>query len=575
MLRNKTHRSTRSLAALEHMRWLLSLLCAWAALATIGTAHAEGKSVDDLERSDQGKFRKLVDQCARAYGEDKFDRAEALCGEARALAPHPITLYTIARIRDRSNRCEEAVALYKEILDTPPPGPSERKWLDVEGEAVKKHFEYLGTCKPRVLATCSDTDGLVIVDAQVAGLCGQPLEVTAGQHAVTVVSTKRDPQTQTLNVAAGAPTPVTFKSLPPASPPNKAHQIPAVCEDFPQGAGLVVGQTVVGACPMTLDLAAGPHRVTALGPGGLRGAAQVNTDTPPPPPLLISPMQTLSVACDDPEVNIHFKVASLGEEVTGNCKALSEQPTPITLPRGDYEVTLTRLHYEPRTQPLKVTADNAPSLRAAPLEKSPVPFTLEAPPGVSGAQVKVGNQVSSLPLQTRLPEGTYSAEVRAEGHHPVTFPINLVHPGPQTLDTPPQEPIPFWTPGLITTLSGGALIATAFIYDMATLPRLNEFKTLAEEGSGDADLARYNELKPKVETDIVVTQALYGVGLGVAVAGGSWMLYEYLTRPPERFGGESGDAGAQTDTETTLSVTPMFAPTPDGSTTGLMLRWEY
>src|SRR5690606_30745311 len=117
--------------------WLLGVvLSVWLGW----TAQASAQSFDELEKDDQVAFDRLLDKCITAYDRGRFEEAEALCNEAAAITPHPATQHVIARIRDRDGQCDDAVALYKGVRDTPAPGASEARWLE---EYTPKLDEYI------------------------------------------------------------------------------------------------------------------------------------------------------------------------------------------------------------------------------------------------------------------------------------------------------------------------------------------------------------------------------------------------------------------------------------------------
>jgi hypothetical protein len=568
-----------------YRRALLIAACLWSCAHCIaddsapgapgdpGASTATTRSVDDLSRDDKKAFRSLVDQCAKEYNAERFDSAQRLCSQARDLAPHPITLFTLARIHDRSDRCSDAVKLYRQVVDVPPPGASERKWLDEEGAAVQKHLDHLGSCAPRVRATCDALlapSSLILIDSQVVGRCDQPIDVVAGAHAVTLLSPNRAPVTLSSSVAAGAPTPLTFPSPPAQPPPQHPHALPTACVDLPDAA-LLVDDKPVGVCPMTLDLPPGRHRVDAISLDGARAAAVIHTDALPPS-LTLSPMRAVTLSCADPAVTLSLSVPSLDQHVEGTCADLTAAG-PLLLPRGDYTLSVSRLYHDPAEQPVQVTATSAASLAVAALKPSPVAFTIDCPTGLTSATLHVAGQTGSCPMSASLPAGTYAAEVRAPDHAPATFSVTIAHPSPPPFAPAQPEPLPFWTPGVFTTLTGAAVLTAAIIYDASTVSTLNEFKDLATNGRGADDFARYNDLKDTVETNITVTQVLYGVGIATALTGGGLMLYEYFSRPPGDF--SKSPPTATGASSTSLSVMPLLSAQPSGASAGVSLHWRF
>ena len=193
-------------------RTLLTLVFCFAFLVGFGS-NAFGQSFDDLERKQQKAFAKLLDRCIGEYDRGRYERAEELCGQAADITPHPAPAYLVARIRDRTGKCEEAVALYKVVLDAPPAGASETRWFDEYRAPLEENLALLGDCSARLDVSCADDGAIVTVNGEALGTCPGIVVTVPGTLTVTLVAPGKAPKEKLVSVAAGRPQAVSFKAL--------------------------------------------------------------------------------------------------------------------------------------------------------------------------------------------------------------------------------------------------------------------------------------------------------------------------------------------------------------------------
>src|SRR5690606_33239368 len=113
--------------------------------------------------------------------------------------------------------------------------------------------------------------------------------------------------------------------------------------------------------------------------------------------------------------------------------------------------------------------------------------------------------------------------------------------------------------GTITAIAGGALLVVAVSIDVAGLSSLNEFRDLSDGNFGDLTPAeareRYDELEPKVETNILLTRIFYSVSAVALATGPGLIIWEILSASPDSL-----------EEETAVRFVPSFSADAAGGT---------
>jgi len=412
-----------------------------------------------------------------------------------------------------------------------------------------------------------------VVDGKIVGNCGTPVEAAPGLHQVALVAPGMLPRTMSATFAEGAPQPLRFSALA-ARPAPSNDDLKVVCQDFSDGAVVIENDTVLGSCPLNLPLANTARQLVARGPKGRRGVTLVQ----PPPEVAagstvtIRPLRKVTLVCEDPEVTVRVDVASLGETIENTCAVLAAPEGGLMLPEGPQTLRISKAFFVERTQSIEITPNDDNRVEIASLEPADVEFTItcSGPEDAPTTMVRVGSQVGPCPFTGRLPVGSHTVEARREGHDPRIQTIELNHPGPVQITLDNLEERTFWTPGVITAISGGGVLLAAIIFDSVAASSFNDlesdFNSLNSQGTiSPEQRAAFEDDKSAVNTNINVTRVLYSVGLVTVLVGGGLIIYEQLTKGPDTFEDEEG-----------VSFSPYFVPSSDGEVSaGFNLMWRF
>jgi len=573
----------RTLSVLRAALALVAGLCLAIGLTT-GSAAAQDDGGEEEEPTGllslpskaQDRFKDLADECVKVYSRDRFEEAEELCLEAEAITPHPLTFYARARIRHKTDRCLEAMELYKFVLETPPAGRAEAKWLDDYRERTKKHLTSLDECRARIKVACDDENAIVQVGEQLVSGCPAEVVGVIGPQPVTVLAPGKEPGSREVTGIGGELVEVEFEALPEQS--DEGVPIELDCSALDAPAIALVDGTPVGPCGSVVRIPPGRTRIDAVDVDGERGMAMVDADPQADPQAdpanpevaVISTLRPVELDCTEPTRKIRVRL--FGDSATfleGPCEELAQGGGKghIEIPDGAHEIAIVADADVELPVPFEIDGEPDAPVRVPALDEIPVETEVvcedEAGPPV---YVRIGKEVGICPFQTELPVGAYKVEARQEDHEPWEGEFTLTHDSPR-IDIPRLDETSFWSAGSITTLSAGALLITALAIDLAGLQDLCDLKGLRGEDAfycSDPDLTRDpNELVDTVETNIILTRVFYGAALVTGIVGASLWIWEAVSADPDAFAEEVG----------AVHVSPMLTPRADGA--GLSLRIRF
>lgn len=524
--------------------------------------------LESLSRDAQRRFEKLANRCIEAYDAGRFDKAEELCSEAATITPHPSTWFVRARIADRTQQCREAVTLYRRVLDTPPAGPAEAKFLEDYRADAERFVAALGDCGARLELTCSVRDLVVVRQGDdgrpVVSGCPDVLAAEGGAQTLRVAARGKD--VSTVNVTAIAGKSVTVElDAPRARPESEGRSMVALrCPDLLTPAAVFVDGELVGVCPDTLPVVPGTHLVEALAADGTRAAARIEVPAASSEPIAasLSRLHRVRFACDDPSVKVRLAHA-LGQ-VDAPCDELAAATSGLDLAAGRYVLELSDAQGRTLEVPLVIPSDtDGQEVRVTALDDVPVQFEVTcADAGLEPpVYVRLGDHIGQCPLRGTLPMGPYTVEARREGYEPHVVEVQLSHRASR-IEVPALEERSLWGAGSITMIAGGVLLVTAVAIDVAGASDLQQLKDLSRgKGLDRCDRACHEDLRSTVDTNIWLTRIFYGVGTVVTATGLGLLLWEVFSPAPGDFGAET--AG--------LRVVPGVS----AGEAGVSLRWRF
>jgi len=541
----------------------------WRALVTIlllicVAPEGFAQSYDDLDSATQKQFAKLLDKCIKAYDRNRFDDAEALCGEATAIIPHPAAAYVVARIRDRSGQCDVAVEIYRRVLETEPVGASETRWLEEYKPSIEENLSALGDCSARIDVTCEDEGGHVTVGPKVLGKCPGVFTTTVGNIGVTLSSPGKKAATQNVEAVSGRAQPVTFKALDPAD----AGTLTVACPEFKNGAVLFVDEVSVGECPDVLSLPKGKQRIVAKDSTGKRGLSVIDVEPSTAQQTEVMPFRKIAVECDDPELSLKLVNEGAENDIDAPCAEVA-QTGGLFLIDGNYELVLSREDQQPVKLPFEVNGEPTKPLKIGALDRLPVAFSVTCEG--EGVFVRIGSKTGPCPLEGTLERGNYILEARQEGHEPNDQKVELELGGQNTFHVPALEEQSFFTAGNVTAMVGGAVLIAAIAVDvsgLSDLDRVDQIKAtdlslLSVEEKAKLKI-EWDGLKSAYTTRVWTTRILYPIGIAAAATGVGLIVYDLMNSSPGDFTGPEE-----------ASWTPQVLPLATADQAGAFLRWSF